>query len=198
MRTWVRGFRVLLSFSFRVAPWQAALFLLCGAVMSLIGPAMSVGAKLLVDAAVAGSLRRGLIAAAALSLASGVGLINGLYYVDLLFSVVEKAGAALDKRLMELMGGIAGLAHHERPDYLDRLELLREQRGQLAWMTNATAGLLRVAIQLGLMHTFDDEGADGAQGCCAWRDNRLVGRPKAGLKGSLASSSVCGRRSHYR
>jgi len=148
MRERLRGFRVLLSFSFGVAPRQAALFLACGAVMSLIGPAMSIGAKLLVDAALASSPRLGLIAAAVLALAAGIGLINGLYYVDLLFSVVEKAGAALDKRLMALMGGIAGLAHHERPAYLDRLELLREERAKLAWMTNATAGLLRVAVQL--------------------------------------------------
>lgn len=148
MRTWLRGFRVLLSFSFGTAPRQAALFLLCGVVMSLLGPAMAVGAKLLVDAALADSPRQGLVAASVLALASGIGLINVLYYVDLLFSVVEKAGTALDRRLMALMGGIAGLAHHERPAYLDRLELLREERAKLAWMTNATAGLLRVVVQL--------------------------------------------------
>ena len=148
MREQARGFGVLLSFGFRTAPWQAGLFLLCGALMALTGPALSVGAKLLVDAALAGSPRRGLIAAAVLSLTAGAGLIVALYYIDLLFAVVEKAGAALDKRLMALMGGIAGLAHHERPEYLDRLELLREQRAELAWMTNATAGILRVAVQL--------------------------------------------------
>lgn len=108
MRTWLRGFRVLLSFSFGTAPRQAALFLLCGVVMSLLGPAMAVGAKLLVDAALAGSPRQGLVAASVLALAGGIGLINVLYYVDLLFSVVEKAGAALDRRLMALMGGMPG------------------------------------------------------------------------------------------
>ncbi len=148
MREQARGFGVLLSFGFRTAPWQAGLFLICGALMSLTGPALSVGAKLLVDAALAGSPRRGLIAAAVLSLTAGAGLIVALYYIDLLFAVVEKAGGALDKRLMALMGGIAGLAHHERPEYLDRLELLREQRAELAWMTNATAGILRVGVQL--------------------------------------------------
>ncbi|HWE63197.1 MAG TPA: ABC transporter ATP-binding protein [Chloroflexota bacterium] len=148
MRKMLRGFRVLLSFSFRVAPRQAGLFLMCGAVMALTGPATSFGVKLLMDAVVAGNLHGALLAALALSLIVGIGLINGLYYVDLLFTVVEKAGAALDKRLMALMAGIAGLAHHERPDYLDQLELLREERAKLAWMTNATAGILRVVVQL--------------------------------------------------
>ncbi len=49
-----------------------------------------------------------------------------------------------------------------------------------------------------VMHTFDDAGANVAQGCCEWRNNRLVGRPKAGLKGLLTSSNLYGRRSHYR
>jgi len=49
-----------------------------------------------------------------------------------------------------------------------------------------------------LIHTFDDEGADVAQGCGEWRDNWLVERPKAGLQGLRASSNVCGRRSHCR
>lgn len=148
MATRLRGFRVLLSFSFRVAPRQATLFLLCGALMALSVPATSYGAKLLVDAAVARNIHGGLRAAALLSLIVGIGLINVLYYVDLLFTVVEKAGAALDRRLMALLGGIEGLAHHERPANLDQLALLRERRTELAWMTNATAGLLRVAVQL--------------------------------------------------
>ncbi len=70
---------------------------------------------------------------------------------------------------------------------------LEQQTGQAYAYANSNP-----ANQSGVMHTFDDEGADVAQGCCEWRDNRLVGRTKAGLKGLLASSNVCGRRSHYR
>jgi ATP-binding cassette subfamily B protein len=75
-------------------------------------------------------------------------LINTLYYVDLLFTVAEKAGAAIDRRLIELMAGIPGIDHHERPEYLDQLDVLREERSRLAWMTNATAGMVRVAVAL--------------------------------------------------
>ena len=144
----LRAFRVLIAFSFRVVPRQAAAFFLSGALMAFMTPATSYTAKLLVDAAVAHDRHGGLRAALALALIVGRGLISGLTYIDLLFIVVEKAGAALDRRLMELVGGIAGLAHHEQPEYLNQLELLREQRAELAWMTNATAGLLRVAVQL--------------------------------------------------
>jgi len=148
LRDAVRGFRVLIAFGFRAAPVQATLFLICGTVMALSGPLRSFGAKLLVDAAIAGSVRQGIVAALVLALTAGIGLIVTLYYIDFLFAVVERAGLVADKRLMELMGGVAGLAHHEQPEYLDQLQLLREDRGMLAWMTNATAGLLRVVVQL--------------------------------------------------
>src|SRR3712207_6452840 len=148
MRDWLRGYRVLMSFSFGTAPREAALFLLSGAVMALVGPVTAFGAKLLVDAAVAGSGQQAGLAVGLLAAAAAIGVVNGLYYIDLLFTVVEQAGAAVDRRLMALMAGIAGLEHHERPDYLDRLALLREERWSLAFMTNATAGLLRVAVAL--------------------------------------------------
>lgn len=148
MRQWFRCYGVLMAFSFGAAPWRATLFLLSGAVMALVPPATALGAKLLVDAAHAGSVRSGLVAAVLLSAAAGLFLINTLYYVDLLFSVAEKAGAAVDRRLIELEARIPGIEHHELPEYLDQLDLLREERARLAWMTNATAGMVRVAVAL--------------------------------------------------
>jgi ATP-binding cassette subfamily B protein len=148
MRAGLRSFRVLMAFSFRAAPWQAALFLLSGAVMSLLGPATAYGAKLLVDAAAGAGLQKGLAAATVLAACGALGLLNGLYYIDLLYSVAEKAGAEVDRQLIELTARVPGLEHHERPAYLDRLQLLREERASLAWMTNALAGLVRVAVQL--------------------------------------------------
>src|SRR3954451_19409667 len=123
----LRGFRVLMAFSFRAAPWQATLFLLAGAVMSLTMPATALASKLLVDAAFAGMPSRALVAVLVLAGVAGIGLINTLYYIDLLFPVAERAGATVDRRLIELTGATPGLAHHERPDYLDRMDLLREE-----------------------------------------------------------------------
>ena len=137
-----------MAFSFGASPWRAALFLLSGAVMSLVPPVAAYGSKLLVDAAVGRDLTGALAAAALVAIAIGVGLINGLLYIDLLFTVAERAGAEADRRLIRLMAETPGIEHHELPEYLDRLDLLREERSLLAWMTNAVAGLLRVAVQL--------------------------------------------------
>jgi len=145
---WLRGFRVLIGFGFGAAPREATLFLLCGVVMALWGPVAAWGAKLLVDAVLARDLGAALAAAALLAVWAGISLLNTLYYLDFLFAVAEKASALVNRRLMSLMAGIPGLAHHEQPEYLKELDLLREERGRLGWMTNATAGVVRVVVGL--------------------------------------------------
>jgi ABC-type multidrug transport system fused ATPase/permease subunit len=145
----LRAYRLLVGFAFGTAPREATLFLLCGVVMALFGPVTSLGAKLIVDAALARDLTAAIVAAVLLAAFLGVSLLNTLYYLDFLFAVAEKASAAVNRRLMTLMTGVPGLLHHEHPAYLRELDLLREERGRLAWMTNATAGLLRVIVGLG-------------------------------------------------
>ncbi|HEY3107325.1 MAG TPA: ABC transporter ATP-binding protein, partial [Chloroflexota bacterium] len=148
-RQWLRAFRVLLGFAFRSARRETLLFWLCGAVMALWGPWTAYGSKLLVDGALTGDQTLALTAAVVLALAALVGILNTQFYLDFLFTVAEKASAAVNRRMIELMGGIAGLAHHERPEYLRELDLLRDERGMLGWLANATAGLIRVAVSLG-------------------------------------------------
>ena len=148
MRETVHAYRVLMALSFRAAPLHATFQLVTGVLMALAFPAAAYGAKLLVDAAVAGDLARGGIATAVLALATAAGLVIGFYYVDCVFGVFERAGGLASVRLMRLMGGTDGLAHHERPDYLDQAHLIRERRADLAASVNATAGVLRALVTL--------------------------------------------------
>lgn len=148
MREHWRGFRVLMAFGLRAAPWQAVVFLVSAFIMSLEGLVVPVGLKLLADAAVALDLRAGLVAAIIIAATAGLAVVNLQFYVTLIFTVVERAGALIDKRLMELTTGIAGLEHHERPAYLDEMAILRERRGSLAWMTNAAGQVIQIVVQL--------------------------------------------------
>lgn len=148
MRESWHAYRVLMAIGFRAAPRQATLQLLSGMVFQLEGPAMAFGSKLLVDAAIAQELRLGLIASAALALTIGVSLVAVFYYVDWLFTVADRSSALATRQLIQLLGGTHGLAHHERPDYLDQVQRIREEHRSLAGMVNATAGLLRVGVAL--------------------------------------------------
>lgn len=144
----LRAYRVLLAIGFRAAPRQATLQILSGLFFQLQGPIFAFGAKLLVDAAVAQTLQVGLLAGVVMALSIGLSLVAVFYYVDWVFTVLDRAGALANRRLIQLMGGTHGLAHHERPDYQDQVQRIREEQGRLGGMVNATAGVLRALVVL--------------------------------------------------
>jgi ATP-binding cassette, subfamily B, bacterial len=144
----LRAYRVLLALGFRAAPREATMQLLSGMFFQLQGPLLALGAKLLVDAAVAQTLEIGLLAGVMMAVITGLSLVAVFYYVDWLFTVFDRAGALATRRLITLLGGTHGLAHHERPDYQDQVQRIREEQNRLGGMVNATAGLLRAAVAL--------------------------------------------------
>jgi ATP-binding cassette, subfamily B, bacterial len=148
MREAFRAYAALMRIGFRAAPWPATLQLLTGLVFAVSTPLGGLGAKLIVDAGVSGNLRDGLLAAALIGVVTGTSLTAVFYYVHCLFTVQERAGAAVSRELMQLIGGTEGLAHYEQPEYLDQVQRIREEQWQLAGMVNATAGVLRVAATL--------------------------------------------------
>ena len=148
MRETIKAYAELMGIGFRAAPWHATFQLLTGIVFATSVPIGGLGAKLLVDAAIAGDLRAGLLAAGLMAITVGAALASVFYYVHCLFTVQERASAVASQRLMKLIGGAEGLAHHERADYLDQVQRIREEHWRLPGMVNATAGLLRVAATL--------------------------------------------------
>ncbi len=150
MRETFRAYAELIGIGFKAAPWAAAFQIFTGVFFAVATPIMALGAKLLVNAAISGDLRNALLAAALLAVALGGALTCVFYYVHCLFTVQERAGAFASRRLMELVGGAEGLAHFERPEYLDQVQRIREEQFRLASMVNATAGLVRVVATLAI------------------------------------------------
>ena len=144
----LRAYRILLALGFRAAPRQATMQLISGMFFQLQGPVMAFGAKLLVDAAVTQTLEIGLLAGVMMAVTTGLSLVAVFYYVDWLFTVFDRAGALATRRLITLLGGTHGMAHHERPDYQDQVQRIREEQDRLGGMVNATAGLLRAVVAL--------------------------------------------------
>src|SRR5262245_18182004 len=125
MRETLRTYAELMSIGFRAAPWHATWQLFTGIVFEVALPIAALGGKLLVNAAIAGDLRGGLLAAALLAVTIGGALTCVFYYVHCLFTVDERASAVANRRLMHLIGGTEGLTHFERPDYLDTVQQVR-------------------------------------------------------------------------
>jgi ATP-binding cassette subfamily B protein len=104
--------------------------------------------KLLADGVVAHRDRE--IAAAAAAIASSIALAWLLRTAGarahLLFR--ERAKIAIEAHVSHLQASAVGLEHHERPEFLDRLELLREQTFLLDHMYQALMGTVGLALML--------------------------------------------------
>ncbi|MDQ6671684.1 MAG: ABC transporter ATP-binding protein/permease [Chloroflexota bacterium] len=135
-----------------------------GAVVTAVGsnvalPLRAIGLKMLTDGIVASNLTQGL---------TGITLIVGLTALSRLMfwasfnirmRLRENTQMYLDAHIMDLTAGIPGLEHHERPEYLDNVELVRAGRWALANPFNpiswSLAGIFQVAsvfVLLGGIH----------------------------------------------
>ncbi len=88
--------------------------------------------KVLADGVVAGDRTPVLVAAALLAVAGTFQNAGGRYVLLLVADIHDRATLTMNRDLMRLCGRTPGLEHHERPDYLDRMALLREDTRVLA------------------------------------------------------------------
>lgn len=108
-----------------------------GAVLAAIGsmvalPLRTVGLKLITD---------GIVGQSVAIIVIGVVVIGGLQALSRLLAwasfnfrmrMRENTQVLLDSYLMELTAGISGVEHQERPEYLDHLELIRQEHWAIA------------------------------------------------------------------
>jgi ATP-binding cassette subfamily B protein len=154
-RRFARLAGVLFLDGFRAAPgWMSlvTVMLVLGSVASTCYP---LGYRLLVDGALRGSTGH---------VVFGVIVVGGLLAIGwLLTSIAATEAMALSdriaifrmSRLIRLIGGVTGLEHLERPDYLAQVERLNTNRRQLAsaprMVLSNTASLARVVTLLVLL-----------------------------------------------
>ncbi|MDQ3703528.1 MAG: ABC transporter ATP-binding protein/permease [Chloroflexota bacterium] len=146
MRERWRGLAVLLGFSFRAAPRQTVLLFLTQLGSQVGALAGAYGIKLLTDAIVRGDASGAVRSGVFIALTEGAGyMCRRFFYLSR--EVEDRTGLLVDQRLMALTTGIAGIEHHERPQYSNQVELLRSQRGVLAGVTSSLVYNLRSFVR---------------------------------------------------
>ncbi|WP_062203327.1 ABC transporter ATP-binding protein [Demequina salsinemoris] len=124
MRTLVVGVSRLVPVAFRASPRRFLLVLALALFRAASGPGSAIAAGVATDAALAGDVARAAWAGALLATAavtySVLGQINFLMGLDLSRLVF----AALQGEVIDVANGSDGIAHHERPDYADKLRVL--------------------------------------------------------------------------
>lgn len=146
VRRAARGIWLLLSLAFRADPVRATLV-----VVPVTAAAASLTALVgrgLVDA-VAGSDRTSAltwIGAGGIASAAYLGLAIGRFALDM--RLRERLSLEVDQRLIDICARIPTIEHFERPEYADRIELLRTQRQSLMSGVPALAYSLSAVAEL--------------------------------------------------
>lgn len=103
--------------------WSVVLKLIATAAL----PLSAVGVGLLMDAAVAGDGSAAAMAAAATAALLIAALTLSHFAHVMYFELGEMNLLTKERQLIELASGSVGLEHHERPDYADRVQVLRHE-----------------------------------------------------------------------
>ena len=135
MREQWRALLLLVRTAWRTDPWRSA-GLLLEPVGALRFPLFAWCLKAMTDGALRGDLRllgwavAGIVAARVLWF---VGMWTGSW---IRVRLSEEVGFALDREIATISAELPGLEHHERADFQDRLELLRQGQGVLGKSLN--------------------------------------------------------------
>ena len=149
MRKNLRALKVMVEISIRADLPRSIATVLTAAGSQVTLPARAIGLKLLTDGAVASSLPQALTG---VLLVVGLTALSRLMYwasFNIRIRLRENTQMYLDAHIMDLTAGIPGLEHHERPEYLDNVELVRAERWALANPFNPISWSLASIFQVG-------------------------------------------------
>ncbi len=143
-----RALLVAVTVGFRADPWRSTAVLVLSTAASLVSVLGAYWLKRIVEAALGGDEASAVAAAVGLGITTGLALMAGASVTRMQFPLKENTGMHLDQRIVSLVGGINGVEHHERPAYLDRLDVLRREMPELGFAAMHTAGALALVTQV--------------------------------------------------
>ena len=141
------AFRLMVEISWRADRGRSVAALVTASGQMIAAPLIAWSVKRLVDGVVAHDRSTALLGALLLVGFTAGGRLMTWASFNVRMRLRENTQVYLDARLMALTAGIPGIEHHERPEYLDKVELLREEREYLANPFNPISWSLASVVQ---------------------------------------------------
>jgi ATP-binding cassette subfamily B protein len=154
-----RVYRVILGLAFEAAKGRSVAMFASAAVFGLFGAVTGLVTKLVVDALSSGNPGRAMgIGVVYLVLVAVAGLVDDVAAL-LQSDLAERTSQAVEQKLMEVSSAAAGLEHLERPEYADKVKLVRDRSylpyfafTNLNGFSSIVFGLAAAVVLLGLVH----------------------------------------------
>jgi ATP-binding cassette subfamily B protein len=147
LRDIARSLFAMLETSWRADAPRSVLAVVTASGQMVTMPVRAFGLKILADSVLASDAHRVVRAALFVAGVESASRLSAWASFNTRMRLREQTMLLLDQRLMALVSGVPGVEHHERPDYLDRVELLRSERGALANPFNPISWTLASLVQ---------------------------------------------------
>lgn len=155
-----RVYGVLMGVAWEAARGRTAALVVSAVLVGLFGAGTGMVVKLVVDALAAGEGARALaFGAVFLALVGGSSLLEDLGAVLLQSDLGERISQAVEQKLMAVSAGAPGLEHLERPDFADRVKLVKDRSyipffalSNLEGLASVASGLAAGLVLLGSVH----------------------------------------------
>ena len=164
---WLRAVGRVVRTAFVADPWRASVIFTFLPLISLSVVLTGLWLKMLADGLVKGSADQAGVGILAVAVSLTMQHVVVVVLSKARFTLQERTSLRFERELLELVAGLPGIEAHERPEYLDKIELLRAQRAAFA-QAIATAALLAhvspvlLLLPLFSVFTFVTEAKAGA------------------------------------
>jgi ATP-binding cassette subfamily B protein len=128
----VQRLRLMLAISWRADRARSVATILTAVGQNASMPVRALGIKVFADGVADRRLSHAMWGVVIVISLSAVNSLSTWWSMSFRMRLRENTQLYLDTYLMELTAGLPGLEHHELPEYLDRLELIRRERHYLA------------------------------------------------------------------
>ena len=155
----VRVYKVILGLAFGAAKGKFAALFAAAAVVGLFGAITGLVTKLVVDAVSSGNPARAMGIGILYLVLFGVGTLVDDVAALLQSELGERTSQAVEQKLMDISSSSAGLEHLERPEYADKVKLVRDRSfipyfafTNLNGFSSIFFGLAAAVVLLGFVH----------------------------------------------
>ncbi|MDP9183479.1 MAG: hypothetical protein M3P04_11970, partial [Actinomycetota bacterium] len=141
--------RLMLAISWRADRARSVATLLTAVGQTASMPVRALGIAVFADGVVDHRLSHAMTGVLITISLSAVNSLSTWWSMSFRMRLRENTQLYLDSYLMELTAGIPGLEHHELPEYLDRVELIRRERHYLANPFNPISWTFASVVAIG-------------------------------------------------
>ena len=148
MRNVLRALALMIQISLRADTPRSIGTVLTAASTRVAQPLRAIGIRTLTDGVVSANLP---LAISGIALVVGLTMVSRITFwasFNVRMRLRESTLVYLDTLIMRLTAGIPGLEHHERPEYLDHVEVIRQERWALANPFNPISWTLASVFQV--------------------------------------------------